>query len=336
LARLCVFYLENHVSKAIRFHQTGGPEVLVWEEVQVGDPGPGEARVRHQACGLNYLDTYHRSGLYKLPLPSGIGQEGAGVVEAVGAGVTTVKVGDRVAYAGGPVGAYSETRNMPADRLVNLPDKITFEQGAAMMLQGMTVQYLLKRTYKVQPGDTILIHAAAGGVGLIACQWAKALGATVIGTVGSDAKAALAKAHGCDYPIVYTRENFTERVKEITKGAGVPVVYDSIGKDTFVGSLDCLRPLGLMASFGSASGPVPAVELSMLQTRGSLFLTRPTLVTYVAKREDLVATAKDLFDVVLSGKVKVEVNQRYALKDAAQAHRDLEARKTTGSTVLNP
>ena len=324
------------MSKAIRFQKPGGPEVLAWEDVEVGAPGQGEAQVRHHACGLNYLDTYHRSGLYKLPMPSGLGQEGAGLVEAVGPGVTNVKKGDRVAYAGGPVGAYAEVRNMPAERLVNLPDAISFEQGAAMMLQGMTVQYLLKRTYKVQPGDTILFHAAAGGVGLIACQWAKALGATVIGTVGSDEKAALAKAHGCDHTIVYTRENFTERVKEITKGALVPVVYDSIGKDTFVGSLDCLRPLGLMASFGSASGPVPAVELSMLQTRGSLYLTRPTLVTYTAKRDDLVATAKDLFDVVLSGKVKIEVRQRYALKDAAEAHRDLEGRKTTGSTVLVP
>ena len=324
------------MSKAIRIQKPGGPEVLSWEDVEVGEPGEGQARVRHHAVGLNYIDTYHRSGLYKLPMPSGLGQEGAGVVEAVGAGVTHVKAGDRVAYAGGPPGAYSEVRNMPADRLVILPAALSFEQGAAMMLQGMTVQYLLKRTYKVKAGDTILFHAAAGGVGLIACQWAKALGATIIGTVGSDEKAALAKAHGCDHTIVYTRENFTERVKEITKGAGVPVVYDSIGKDTFVASLDCLSPLGLMASFGSASGPVAPVDLSMLQTRGSLFLTRPTLVTYTAKRADLEATAKDLFDIVISGKVKLEVNQRYALKDAAQAHRDLEARKTTGSTVLIP
>ncbi len=309
---------------------------MVWEDVEVGEPGPGQARVRHNACGLNYIDTYHRSGLYSLPMPSGIGQEGAGVVEAVGADVTQVKPGDRVAYGSGPVGAYAEVRLMVADRLVNLPDGISFEQGAAMMLQGMTAQYLLKRTYKVQPGDTILVHAAAGGVGLILCQWAKVLGATVIGTVGSDEKAALAKAHGCDHAIVYTRENFAQRVKEMTVGAGLPVVYDSIGKDTFVGSLDCLRPLGLMVSFGSASGPVPPVDLSMLVSRGSLFLTRPTLVTYTAKREDLVAAAKDLFDVVLSGKVKIEVRQRYALKDAVQAHRDLEARRTTGSTLLIP
>jgi NADPH2:quinone reductase len=324
------------MSKAIRLHKQGGPEVMVLEDVEVGEPGPGQARVRHHACGLNYIDVYHRSGLYPLTMPSGIGQEGAGVVEAVGPGVTQVKPGDRVAYAGGAVGAYAEVRLMAADRLVNLPDGLSFEQGAAMMLQGMTAQYLLKRTYKVQPGDTILIHAAAGGVGLIVCQWAKALGATVIGTVGSDEKAALAKAHGCDHAIVYTRENFTQRVKEITGSALLPVVYDSIGKDTFVGSLDCLRPLGLMVSFGNASGPVPPIDLSMLVSRGSLFLTRPTLVTYTAKREDLVATAKDLFDIVLSGKVKIEVLQRYALKDVVQAHRDLEARKTTGSTVLVP
>ncbi len=324
------------MAKAIRFHKPGGPEVLVMEDDEIGEPGPGQARVRHSACGLNYIDTYHRSGLYPLPLPSGIGQEAAGVVEAVGAGVTQVKPGDRVAYAGGAVGAYADVRIMGADRLVNLPPGLSFEQGAAMMLQGMTAQYLLKRTYEVQRGDTILVHAAAGGVGLIMCQWAKALGATVIGTVGSDEKAALAKAHGCDHAIVYTRENFTQRVKDLTAGAGLPVVYDSIGKDTFIGSLDCLRPLGLMVSFGNASGPVPPVDLSMLVSRGSLFLTRPTLVTYTAKREDLVAAAKDLFDVVLSGKVKIEVRQRYALKDAVQAHRDLEARKTTGSTLLIP
>ncbi len=324
------------MTKAIRFHKPGGPEVLVMEDVEIGEPGPGQARVRHSACGLNYIDTYHRSGLSPLPLPSGIGQEAAGVVEAVGAGVTQVKPGDRVAYAGGAVGAYTDVRIMGADRLVNLPPGLSFEQGAAMMLQGMTAQYLLKRTYEVQRGDTILVHAAAGGVGLIMCQWAKALGATVIGTVGSDEKAALAKAHGCDHAIVYTRENFTQRVKDLTAGAGLPVVYDSIGKDTFIGSLDCLRPLGLMVSFGNASGPVQPVDLSMLVSRGSLFLTRPTLVTYTAKREDLVAAAKDLFDVVLSGKVKIEVRQRYALKDAVQAHRDLEARKTTGSTLLIP
>jgi NADPH:quinone reductase-like Zn-dependent oxidoreductase len=324
------------MSKAIRLQKQGGPEVMLWEDVEVGEPGQGQARVRHHACGLNYIDVYHRSGLYPLPMPNGLGLEGAGVVEAVGQGVTNVKVGDRVAYAAPPPGAYSEVRLMAADRLVNLPDGISFEQAAAMMLQGMTTQFLLKRAYKVQPGDTILMHAAAGGVGLIACQWAKALGATVIGTVGSEEKAALAQAHGCDHTIIYTRENFTERVKEITKGALLPVVYDSIGKDTFVGSLDCLRPMGMMVSFGNASGPTPPFEASMLASRGSLFFTRPSLMHYTAKREDLVATAKDLFDIVLSGKVKIEVRQRYALKDAAQAHRDLEARKTTGSTLLMP
>lgn len=321
---------------AIRFHAPGGPEVLRWEEVAVGDPGPGEARVRHHAVGLNYIDIYHRTGAYPLPMPSGIGLEGAGVVEAVGRGVTEVKAGDRVAYAGGPIGAYAEVRNIPADRLVTLPDAIDFKTGAAMMLQGMTAQYLLRRTCPVQAGDTILIHAAAGGVGLIVCQWAKALGATVIGTVGSDDKAALARAHGCDHPIVYARENFVERVRQITGGAGVPVVYDSIGKDTFFASLDCLRPLGLMVSFGNASGTVPPLDLGELTKRGSLFLTRPSLFGYTAQRADLLATAGELFDVVTSGKVKIEVNQTYALKDAARAQADLAARKTTGSTVMLP
>ena len=326
------------MSHAIRIHEVGGPEVLRWEKVDAGDtlPAANEARVRHEAVGLNFIDIYHRTGLYPLPLPSGIGLEGAGTVEAVGSAVADLKVGDRVAYAGGPVGAYAEVRTMPADRLVKLPDAIDGKTAAAMMLQGMTAQYLLRRTYPVQPGDTILIHAAAGGVGLIVCQWAKALGATVIGTVSSDEKAALAKAHGCDHAIVTTRENFTERVKEITQGAGVPVVYDSIGKDTFTGSLDCLRPMGMMVTFGNASGPVPPVDTLELSKRGSLFLTRPTLFTYVAKREDLVTSAKELFDVVSSGKVKIEINQTYALKDAAQAHIDLAARKTTGSTVLLP
>jgi NADPH2:quinone reductase len=322
--------------KAIRFHKTGGPEVLVLEDVQVGDPGPGQARVRNHAAGLNYVDTYQRSGMYKMELPSGLGQEGAGVVEAVGSGVTSVRAGDRVAYATTPVGAYSDVRLMPADRLVKLPDAIPFEQGAAMMLKGMTAEYLLRRVFKVKAGDTIVFHAAAGGVGLIACQWAKALGATVIGTVGSDEKAALAKAHGCDHPIVYTRENFPARVKEITGGKGVPVVYDSVGKDTFMGSLDCLQPFGLLAVFGAASGAVPPFDINLLQQKGSLFLTRPTLVTYNAKAEALAESAKALFDIVTSGKVKIEVNQRYPLKDAAQAHRDLEARKTTGSTILVP
>ncbi|AUM00631.1 quinone oxidoreductase [Zoogloeaceae bacteirum Par-f-2] len=322
--------------QAIRFYQTGGPEVLRWESVEVPAPAPGEAQVRHHAVGLNYIDTYHRSGLYPVPLPSGIGLEGAGVVEAVGEGVGDLRPGDRVAYAGGPLGAYAQLRNLPADRLVQLPEAVTFEQGAAMMLQGLTAQYLLRRTYRVQAGDTILIHAAAGGVGLIVCQWAKALGATVIGTVGSDEKAALARAHGCDYPIVYTREKFAERVREITGGAGVPVVYDSIGADTFMDSLACLRPLGTMVLFGAASGPVPPFDIGLLAKMGSLFLTRPTLFTYTAQRQDLLAMAGELFDMVISGKVKIEVNQRYPLADAAQAHRDLEGRRTTGSTVLLP
>jgi len=321
--------------KAIRVYKAGGPEVLQWEEVGVGEPGPGEARVRHQAVGLNYIDVYQRIALYPMTYPSGIGLEGAGVVEAVGAGVTNVKPGDRVAYASPPIGAYCEVRNMPADRLVNLPGGISVEQGAAMMLQGMTVQYLIKRTYKVQPGDVVLWHAVAGGVGLIACQWLAALGVTVIGTVGSDEKAQLARAHGCHHTVNYSRENFVERVKEITKGAGVPVVFDSVGKDTFDRSIECLRPFGMMVSFGNASGAVPPVDFGKV-LKGSLFLTRPSLMPYTAKREDLVSTAKDLFDIVLSGRVKIEVNQRYPLHEAAQAHRDLEARKTTGSSILLP
>lgn len=321
--------------KAIRVHKAGGPEVLQWEDVTVGDPGPGEARVRHHAVGLNYTDVYFRIGLYPLPYPSGLGLEASGVVEAVGAGVINVKPGDRVAYANPPMGAYCEVRNIPADRLLNLPDNISFEQAAAMMLQGMTVQYLIKRTYKVQPGDTVVWHAAAGGVGLIACQWLAALGVTTIGTVGSDEKAQLAKSHGCHHVINYSRENFLDRVKEITKGAGVPVVYDSVGKDTFERSIECLRPFGMMVNFGNASGPVPPIDFAKI-LKGSLFLTRPSLMQYTAKREDLVATARDLFGIVLSDKVKIEVNQRYPLREVAQAHRDLEARKTTGSTILLP
>jgi NADPH2:quinone reductase len=321
---------------AIRFHQTGGPEVLRWEEVAVPAPAANEATVRQQAVGLNFIDIYHRTGLYPAPLPSGIGLEGAGIVEAVGAGVTDLRPGDRVAYAGGPIGAYAELRNIPADRLVKLPAAIDFKTAAAMMLQGLTAQYLLRRTYRVQPGDAILIHAAAGGVGLIVCQWAKALGATVIGTVGSDEKAALARAHGCDHTIVYSRENFTERVREITGGEGLPVVYDSIGQDTFTGSLDCLRPLGIMVTFGNSSGPVPPLDLLELSRRGSLFITRPSLMAYTAKRADLVAMADELFDMVVSGKVKIEVNQSYPLREAARAQIDLVARKTTGSTVLLP
>ncbi|UCV03036.1 quinone oxidoreductase family protein [Dechloromonas denitrificans] len=323
----------NH---AIRIHQTGGPEVMCWEEVAVPAPAAGEATVRHHAVGLNFIDTYHRTGLYPLPLPAGIGLEGAGVVEAVGAGVSAVKVGDRVAYAGGPVGAYAEARNIPAHRLLKLPDAIGFNTAAAMMLQGLTAAYLLRRTYRVQPGDAVLIHAAAGGVGLIACQWAKALGATVIGTVGSTAKVELAKAHGCDHVINYSSENFAQRVREITGGEGVPVVYDGVGKDTFIGSLDSLRPLGMMVAYGNASGPVPPLDLLLLSQKGSLFVTRPTIMNYTAQRADLEALGNELFDVVAAGRVRIEVNQTYRLADAAQAHRDLEARKTTGSTILLP
>jgi NADPH2:quinone reductase len=324
------------MAKAIRLSKTGGPEVLQWEEIDVGQPGEGQARVRHTAIGVNFIDTYHRSGLYPLPMPTGLGSEAAGVIEAVGPGVTHVRAGDRVAYAGGPPGSYAEVRVMPADRLVKLPEGITEKTAAAMMLKGMTVQYLIRRTYKVQSGETVLFHAAAGGVGLIACQWLKALGATVIGTVGSDEKAALARSHGCDHTIIYSREDVAKRVREITGGKGVPVVYDSVGKSTFQGSLDCLRPLGLMVSFGNASGPVPPFELSLLTQKGSLYLTRPTLATYTATRADLEATAHELFDVVLSGKVKIEINHNYPLKDAQQVHRDLEARKTTGSIVMVP
>ena len=324
------------MAHAIRLHKTGGPEVLSWEDVELPPPAQGEATVRHHAVGLNFIDTYHRTGLYPLPLPSGIGLEGAGVVEAVGQGVTEVKVGDRVAYAGGPVGAYAEVRNIPAHRLLKLPGSIAFNTAAAMMLQGLTTAYLLRRTYRVQPGDAVLIHAAAGGVGLIACQWAKALGATVIGTVGSAAKADLARVHGCDHVINYSSEDFTSRVRDITGGEGVPVVYDGVGKDTFMGSLDSLRPMGMLVSYGNASGPVEPLDLLLLSQKGSLFVTRPTLMNYTAKRADLEALGAELFDVVGSGKVKIEVNQSYALKDAIQAHRDLEARKTTGSTILIP
>jgi len=322
------------MAKAIRIHQNGGPEVLRWEDVEVRAPGPGEATVRHHAAGLNFLDVYFRNGMYKLPLPSGLGSEGAGVIEAVGPDVTELKPGDRVAYAGGPNGAYSERRTMSTAMLVRLPDAISFEQGAAMMLKGLTVQYLFKRTYRIQAGQTILFHAAAGGVGLIACQWARALGVTMIGTVGSADKAALARGHGCTHTIVTSRENVVQRVKEITGGAGVPVVYDSVGKDTYAASLDCLQPLGMMVSFGSASGPLPPINVGDLTSRGSLYFTRPTLTTHTARRADLLAGAADLFEVVASGKVKIEINQRYPLRDAAQAHRDLESRKTTGSTIF--
>jgi len=320
---------------AIRIHETGGPEKMRWEEVRVETPGPGQVLVRNTAIGLNYIDTYHRSGLYPVALPATLGMEGAGIVETVGPKVSGFKAGERVAYAQ-PIGAYAEWVLRPADRLVKIPAGIDEKIAAAMMLKGMTAQYLLRRTYKVRAGDTILVHAAAGGVGQILCQWAKHLGATVIGTVGSDEKAKLAKKAGCRHVIVTASEKFPERVKEITKGAGVPVVYDGIGKDTFMGSLDCLAPLGLMVSYGSASGAVPPFELAILSQKGSLFLTRPTLMTYTAKREDLLKSAAELFSVVKKGVVKIIINQTYPLKEAAQAHRDLESRKTTGSTVLVP
>jgi len=325
------------MTHAIRFHKAGGPEVLQWEEVNVPQPGPGETLVRHKAVGLNYIDTYHRTGLYPLPLPSGIGLEAAGVIEAVGPNVTEFKPGDRVAYANGPVGAYSELKIHPAERLVKLPDGISFEQGASMMLQGLTVQYLLRRLHVVpKAGDTILFHAAAGGIGLIACQWAKALGINLIGTVSSEEKAKLARDNGAAHTILYTKEDFQARVMEITGGKKVPIVYDSVGKDTWAKSLDCLQTRGLMVSFGNASGPVGPTDLGILSAKGSLYVTRPTLMSYTGKRDELVAASKDLFDMVLAGKVKVSPRQSYALKDAQQAHRDLEGRKTTGSTILIP
>ncbi|MGH7152300.1 MAG: quinone oxidoreductase family protein [Acetobacteraceae bacterium] len=323
------------MTKAIRIHAYGGPEVMKWEDVPTPEPGPGEALVRQAGVGLNYIDVYFRTGLYKAPsLPITIGMEGAGTVTAIGQGVTDFTVGDRVAYAGA-LGAYATERVIAADRLVKLPDGIDFKTAAAMMLQGMTAQYLVRRTYKVKSGDTIVVHAAAGGVGLILSQWARHLGATVIGVVSSEEKAELARKHGVTHAIV-GYENAVAAVKRITGGAMVPVVYDSVGKDTFSASLDCLAPLGLMVSYGNASGPVPPVEISILSAKGSLYLTRPTLVTYTAKRADLLATAQDLFDVVLNGAVKIQVNQIFPLKDAAEAQRALEARETTGSTVLVP
>ncbi|HEY7552994.1 MAG TPA: quinone oxidoreductase [Hyphomicrobiaceae bacterium] len=320
---------------AIRVHQTGGPEVLTWENVEVGDAGPGQVRLKQHAVGVNYIDTYQRSGLYKLPLPLIPGNEGAGEVAAVGPGVTEFKVGDRGAYAGA-VGGYAEERLMPADRLVKLPDAIDYKTGAAMMLQGMTVRYLLRQTYKVGPGTTMLLHAAAGGIGLIAAQWARHLGATIIGTVGSAEKAKLAKDAGCTHVINYKTEDFVKRTRDLTNGQGVDVVYDGVGKDTYPASLDCLKPLGLWVTFGNASGAITNFDLLGLSSKGSLYATRPTLNTYVAKREDLMANATELFDVVSRGIVKINVNHTYALKDAAQAHRDLEGRKTTGSIVLLP
>lgn len=328
---------EPAMPKAIVLNQTGGPEVLRWVDNEPGQPGPGEVRLRHEAIGLNFIDVYHRSGLYPLPsLPAIPGMEGAGTVEAVGDGVSEVAAGDRVAYAGLPVGAYAQERLIPADRLVKLPASVSSRQAAAMMLQGMTARYLLRGCFDVKAGDIILIHAAAGGVGSIVCQWAKHLGATVIGTVGSQEKAATATANGCDYPILYRQDDFVARVREITRGRGVDVVYDSVGQATFMKSLDCLRPLGTMVTFGQSSGPVAPLDLGLLAAKGSLFLTRPTLMTYTAGREDLLIHARDLFAVVESGAVKVEVRQTYPLSEAARAHRDLEGRRTSGSSVLLP
>jgi NADPH2:quinone reductase len=321
---------------AVRVHKPGGPEAMVFEQIDLPAPGKGEVRIRQTACGINYIDTYFRSGMYPAPTnPFVVGNEGAGTVTEVGPGVADLKVGDRVAYVIN-LGGYAAERNMPADRLVKVPATVTDEQAAGMMLKGMTAQYLLRRTFRVVPGSVVLVHAAAGGVGLIACQWAAHLGATVIGTVGTKEKADLAKAHGCHYPILYREEDFVKRVAEITDGGKCDVVYDGIGKTTFPASLDCLKPLGMFASFGSASGPIEAFNIGLLAQKGSLFATRPTLFTYVAKREDLVATAQDLFDVVGSGAVKIPVNQTYALKDAVKAHRDLEGRDTTGSSILVP
>ena len=325
--------------KAIRIYEQGPADVMRWEDVEIGLPGAGEVRMRHEAIGLNYIDTYHRGGVYKIPMPCGIGGEAAGIVEAIGPGVTEFAVGDRVTYGSGtplqPVGSYAEVRNVPAARLVALPDGISFEQAAAMMLKGMTVQYLLKRTYRVSAGETVLFHAAAGGVGLIACQWLRALGVTMIGTAGSDEKCALAKAHGATHCINYKTDDFVARVKELTGGTGVPVVYDGVGKDAYEGSLECLSPFGMYVNFGNASGPVPPFDL-VARLKGTLYATRPSLPPYTTPRERLVATAADLFDIVLSGTVKIDVNQRYPVREAVQAHRDLEARKTTGSTVLLP
>jgi NADPH2:quinone reductase len=323
------------MAKAIRFHRQGGPEVLQVDDVAVGDPGPGQIRIRHTAIGVNFVDTYQRSGLYPMQTPATAGNEAAGVVEALGPGVKGLKKGDHVCYTGLP-GSYCEGRLVPADRVVKIPKGISDEQAAAMLLKGMTVHYLIFSTYKVRKGDTVLWHAAAGGVGLIACQWLKKLGVTTIGTVGSDDKAKLAKAHGCKHVINYSTESFVERVKEITKGKKVPVVYDSVGKSTWEGSLDSLQPRGLMVSFGNASGPVSPVNLGILSQKGSLYVTRPTLATYIAARADLVKRANDLFNVVKSRKVKIEITARYKLEDAAQAHRDLESRKTTGSVILTP
>ena len=325
------------MTKAMRIHQYGGPDVMCWEDVDVGAPSAGEVLVRHSAVGLNFIDVYMRTGLYPQPaFPAGIGLEAAGLVEALGDGVTDLAVGDRVAYATPPAGAYAEARLIAAAKLIKIPEGVADDQAAAMMLKGMTCEYLLNRTYAVQPGDAILFHAAAGGVGLIACQWAKHMGATVIGTVSTAEKAALASAHGCDHAIVLSDGGFTEKVRELTGGKGVQVVYDSVGKDTFEGSLDCLSPRGMMVSFGQSSGPVPPFDPAGLASRGSLYLTRPSLMAYTASREELTASASALFAMVADGHVRIEINQTYALADAVQAHTDLEARKTTGSTVLLP
>lgn len=324
------------MAKVVRIHEAGGPEVLRWEDAEIGEPGEGQARVRHTAVGVNYIDTYHRSGLYPLPLPTGLGSEAAGVVEAVGPGVTVVKPGDRVAYAGGPPGSYAQARLIPAGILVPIPDGVTDQTAAAVMLKGMTAQYLIRRTYPVKAGETVLFHAAAGGVGLIACQWLKSLGATVIGTVGSEEKAEIAKAHGCEHVIISTREDIAKRVREITGGVGVPVVYDSVGKDTFQASIDSLRPLGLFVSFGNSSGKVTPFDIGILSQKGSLYLTRPTLATYTATRADLEATAREVFEVIRDGRVKVEIRHTYPLADVQQVHRDLEGRRTVGSIVMTP
>jgi NADPH2:quinone reductase len=322
------------MTHAMRIHKTGGPEVLSWDEVELAKPGPGQALIRQTAVGLNFIDTYMRSGVYPVTFPSGLGGEGAGVIEALGPDVTDLAVGDRVAYGNAPVGAYAEARLIPAGRLVKLPAGVSDQQAAAIMLKGLTAQYLLRQTYRVKPGETILFHAAAGGVGLLAGQWAKHLGVTVIGTVGSEAKGRLAKAHGYDHIIDYSREDFVARVAEITGGRKLPVVYDSVGKDTFLKSLDCLQRLGLLVSFGQSSGLVPPFSINILTGKGSLYVTRPTLADYVVTTDKLRACAKELFDVVASGAVKIQIGQTYPLKEAAQAHRDLESRKTTGSTVL--
>ena len=323
-------------TNAIRVYKQGGPEEMKWETVDLPKVKEDEVLIKHTAIGLNYIDTYHRSGLYPMPVPLTLGLEGAGIVEEIGENVNDLKAGDKVAYASPPIGSYAEEKVMPADRLVKIPDNISNEVAAAIMLKGMTVEYLVRRTYNVKAGQTVLFHAAAGGVGLIACQWLKAIGATTIGTVGSEEKAALAKANGCDHTILYRKENFVDKVKEITNGKGVPVVYDGIGKDTFVQGFDCLSPFGLMVIFGNASGNAPPIDTGLLAAKGSLFLTRPTLMTYNAKREALVDSAQQLFNMVGSGKINISINARYDLKDAAQAHKDLENRKTTGSTLLMP